>query len=96
MHDLIISPTGHPPGQGRTDTKDKELKKACREFESVFTYELLKSMRRTVEKCELFHGGQGEDVYQSLLDMELAKGMAGSGPNSLNELLYQQLKRGEE
>lgn len=72
--------------------KDNRLKQACKSFEAIFTYEVLKSMRRTVEKCDLFHGGQGEEIYEGLLDQELAKGMTGDGPNSLAEQLYRQLK----
>ena len=72
--------------------KDESLRKACKDFESVLTHELLKSMRRTIEKCDLFHGGQGEEVYESLLDMELSKSMADTGPNSIAAQLYEQLK----
>jgi murein DD-endopeptidase MepM/ murein hydrolase activator NlpD len=50
-------------------------------------------MRRTVEKCDLFHGGHGEEIYESLIDAELSKSMSGLGPNSLANTLYQQLKR---
>ncbi len=74
---------------------DEALKKACRDFESVFTYQLLKSMRSTIDKCDLFHGGQGEEIYESLLDQELSKNIADGGSNSLSELLYRQLKGGE-
>jgi len=28
--------------------KDKQLKKACADFESLFVYELFKAMRRTI------------------------------------------------
>ena len=81
---------------GTADTKrDQRLKQACKAFESIFTYEVLKGMRRTVEKCDLFHGGQGEEIYEGLLDQELAKGMAGDGPGSLADQLYRQLKRSE-
>jgi len=72
--------------------RDKELKKACQDFEAVFTYQLLKSMRKTIEKSDLFHGGQGEEIYEALLDQELSKKMAGSGRTSLANLLYQQLR----
>jgi len=80
------------PDQNAKNQRDETLKKACRDFESVFTYQLLKSMRNTIDKCDLFHGGQGEEIYQSLLDQELSKKMAGGGSNSLSEFLYRQLK----
>lgn len=73
--------------------RDEKLRKACKDFESVFTYQLLRSMRKTIDKCDLFHGGSGEEVYESLLDQELAKSMAGRGKKSLAEILYQDLRQ---
>jgi len=90
---MSIDPTGHAAGVNLRQQRNAELRKACKDFESVFTYELLKSMRKTIDKCELFHGGQGEEIYESLLDQELAKNMSGYGSNSLSEILYQQLSR---
>ena len=90
---MSIDSTGYVTGPNPQQQRSQELKKACREFESVFTYELLKSMRKTIDKCDLFHGGEGEEIYESLLDQELAKTMSGYGSNSLSELLYQQLSR---
>ncbi|MCF8061398.1 MAG: peptidoglycan DD-metalloendopeptidase family protein [Deltaproteobacteria bacterium] len=80
------------PG-GEQGAKDRKLRKACEELESVFTYQLLRSMRRTVEKCDLFHGGSGEEVYESLLDQELSKSMTGIDKRGLADLLYRQLRR---
>ena len=88
----VTKVTGHTPVTDGTGKRNKDLKKACNEFESIFTYQLLKSMRRTVEKSDLFHGGQGEEIYESFLDQELSKNLAGSGHNSLARLLYGQLK----
>lgn len=73
------------------EDRDRKLRKACKEFESVFTYQLLQSMRRTVQKCDLFHGGNEETMYESLLDQELSKSLAGQGSRGLAGLLYQQL-----
>jgi murein DD-endopeptidase MepM/ murein hydrolase activator NlpD len=94
MRDVTIKPGDSLPGSSRSKRSDEELKKACKEFESVLTNELLKSMRRTVQKCDLFHGGHGEEIYESLLDQELSKRMAGSGPQSLSNILYRQLRKG--
>lgn len=93
MQDLKINLKQYLPESDRKAGKDEALKKACKEFESVFTYQLLKSMRSTVEKCDLFHGGQGEEIYESLLDQELAKSVSEGGEKGLAHLLYQQLRR---
>ncbi len=79
--------SGDEPG-----ARDRNLRKTCEELESVFLYQLLRSMRRTVEKCDLFHGGSGEDMYESMLDQELSKSMAGTGNRGLADLLYRQLR----
>ncbi|MDI6638658.1 MAG: rod-binding protein [Bacillota bacterium] len=72
---------------------DAELRKACEELESVFLEQLLKEMRRTVPKDDLFGGGRGEDVFQSMFDQEIAKKMAGRGGIGLAEILVRQLSR---
>ena len=78
--------------QDATGQRDRKLKKACKDFESMLTYQLLRSMRKTVEKGGLLDGGRGEEIYQSLFDMEIAKNASDFGPNSLARLLYEQLK----
>ena len=92
MSDISIKTTDPLAIKKQLDERDQKLRKACTEFESVFTYEMLKSMRNSIEKCDLFHGGQAENIYESMLDQELSKNMAGKGKNSIGELLYQQLK----
>lgn len=67
------------------------IKKAAAEFESLFLNEMLKVMRSTVQKSELFHGGSGEDIYTSLMDMELARDMASGGGIGLAEILLSQI-----
>ena len=91
MGDIKVGLTDYLRKERPLEQKEKELKKACREFEAVFTYQLLKSMRNTIDKCDLFHGGQGEEIYESMLDQELSKKMADNGRTSLAESLYRQL-----
>jgi murein DD-endopeptidase MepM/ murein hydrolase activator NlpD len=90
---MAIDPTHSTTDAAIRQQRNAELKKACKQFESVLTYEMLKSMRSTVDKCDLFSGGEGEEIYESLLDQELSKNMTGYGSNSLAELLYRQMSR---
>ena len=92
MDDITIKSALPSSVKKTASDAEKKLRRACEEFESVFTYEMLKSMRKGIEKCDLFSGGQGEEIYESMLDQELSKNMAGKGSNSLSEMLYQQLK----
>lgn len=68
-----------------------ELKKAVADFEALFINQMLKTMRETVSKDGLFHGGSGEEIYTALLDAELSKGMAASGGIGLGDMLLKDL-----
>ena len=92
MSQIKIKPSDILDIKEKTLQKDKKLKKACEDFESIFTYQLLKSMRKTVEKNALFDGGQAEKIYESMLDQEYAKLMSGNSHNSIASMLYQQFK----
>lgn len=96
MSDISIKPSGTFIPKDPITERDNRLKKSCEEFESVFTYEMLKSMRKGIEKCDLFSGGQAEEMYQSMLDQELSKSMVGKSSNSISNMLYQQLKKIDE
>lgn len=72
---------------------DAELRNACEQLESVFLEQLLQEMRRTVPQDDLFGGGRGEDLFQSMFDQEIAEEMAGRGGIGLAEILYRQLSR---
>lgn len=70
-----------------------QLRKAAKDFESVFVAQVLKQMRETVHKEELFHGGPGEDLFEGLLDEEISKRIAGQGSLGIGDLLYRDLSR---
>lgn len=82
-------------GQGLPQAKDTELRKAVEEFEALLINQMLKSMRETVEKGDLFHGGSGEEIYTSMLDSELSREMSRAGGIGLAEMLLKQLEREE-
>ncbi|MBF0548135.1 MAG: rod-binding protein [Candidatus Riflebacteria bacterium] len=72
--------------------KQKELKKlknACNEFESLFTYQLMKEMNKTVHKTGLVNGGKAEDIFSDMLDQERSKKLN----LGLGDLLFKQLSQ---
>lgn len=71
------------------------IKKAAREFESLFVGMMLKSMRETVGKDTLTGGGHGEEVYRALLDQEYAKAVAENGSLGLARIIEKQLAAAE-
>ena len=50
-----------------------KLREAAQSFEAVFAGMLLQSLRATMNKSELFHGGRGEEMFTGLLDQALAQ-----------------------
>ena len=74
------------------DNNDISLNKACAEMESLFIYQLFKEMRASIPKSGFISGGKGEDVYQSMLDSELAKELSKRSSLGLASILQSQLK----
>lgn len=71
---------------------DAALRKACREFESLLTAQMLQKMRDSVHKSDLFGSREKEEIFQSMLDEEMAKHIAHTGALGLGDTIYAQLK----
>ncbi len=80
------------------EAEKKRLFKAAKELESLFLYQLLKTMRQTIPKSELSEGfglgeGLGKNIYTQIFDQELAMKMAGTGDRSMASQLYESLEK---
>ena len=74
------------------------LKKAAKDFEAFFMYQMLKTMRETVPENPLvkdspFSNGHGKDTFTQIFDMEISKKMVGTGKKSISEVLYRSLEK---
>jgi Rod binding domain-containing protein len=67
------------------------IKKLADEFEGIFLEIVLKSMRETVDKTQLTDGGNGEQIFQSMLDSEYAKNLASQRTTGLAASIEQHL-----
>ncbi len=72
---------------------DKELKKACQEFEAIMLDMLYKQMKATVIKSDLIEADPGKEIFESMLDEQLMEQAAKTGSIGLAESLYKQLSR---
>ena len=70
---------------------DPQLQAACRDMESLFISYLLKEMRATINKSGFISGGKAEEIFTSLLDVELSKKMSAAGGIGLSSILIKQL-----
>jgi len=79
-------------GKGFEEVADLQaLKKACRDFESIFVHTLLKSMRQSLPKPETL--SLSREIYTSVGDLELARSIAHGRGTGLGDLLFKQLKQ---
>ena len=50
-----------------------EMRKAAEGLEAIFTSEMMKAMRGTVQKSEFSLRNSGSDIYEGMLDQEYAE-----------------------
>lgn len=78
------------------DAKGKaRLQRAVKEFESVMVGYMLKSMRSSVPKEEMFGESLGGDMMEGMFDGELARYVSRGSDLGLGEMLYKEIT-GEE
>ena len=82
-----------PSSSGKMDPK---LQDACQDMESIFINYLFKEMRATINQSGLVSGGTAENIYTSMLDSEMSKGIAGHGGIGLSRILMDQLSSGSK
>jgi len=86
-------PVDAVPVESVADAREKQFRELLHQFigQTLFG-QMLKSMRATQEKNPFFHGGQSEEIYQSLLDMELTDQMTKATSQTLSEPMYKLMK----
>ena len=78
--------------QAAANNSPQALREAARQFESLFTSMMLKSMQEANFKDPLFGSDQG-DLYQDMYDDQLAAVMSRGKGLGLADMLVQQLRR---
>lgn len=85
-------------GRDAADRTPEDLRRVCREMESLFINQLLKQMRQALPKGGLFGESHAQDMFTAMYDNELARKMAGAGGLGLANILMAQLsaQRGDD
>ncbi|MFQ5498441.1 MAG: transglycosylase SLT domain-containing protein [Candidatus Zixiibacteriota bacterium] len=86
-----------PPAKTAEQEKQK-LRKVTREFESLFMYQLMKTMRETVKESPMDEGspfakGSGKEIFRDLFDMELSRSVVQGNHGSLSDMLYKSMEK---
>lgn len=90
-----INSLGQPGVPSPSGPENAQLRHVSRQYEALFLNQLIGAMRKTVAKGGLIPEGQGEKVYQSMLDTEYAQRMADSEQMGLSKVIYEHLLRSQ-
>lgn len=82
-------------GNPAASAVNSKTQAALQEFEAVLIGEMVNHMFSTVETDPMFGGGQGEEVFRSLLGQEMGREIArrggiGLSPALMNEVIRMQ------
>ena len=72
----------------------EKIKKACQDFEAIFTYYLMKNMRQTVPKSSNAISSYSKDTYNMIMDQKIAEDFSRRGNGlGLQKMLYEQMTK---
>ena len=80
-----------PGSQAVGSKNDKELRKACKDFEAVFNDMVFKAMRKSVIKNDIYGSSKQEEMFSEMLDTKLSEEAAQTNPSGIAAMLYRQL-----
>lgn len=70
---------------------DKRLKQTCSDFESLLVSQMLANMRQTIPENSLFGSSDADDIFQDMMDQQIAQNIAESGSIGIGKLIYKQV-----
>lgn len=68
------------------------LKDSTAKLEGLFVEQMFKAMRETVPQDGIAGGGQGEEIFNSLLDQKLADDVPGQWHRGIADALFKELQ----
>lgn len=83
------------PGESK-QLREKNLRKACADFESIFISQLFKTMRSTVPSGGPLSKMSGKETYEMMMDQKVSEELANKGGLGLQKVLFDQLNRPDE
>ncbi len=78
---------------------DAHLKKICADFESIFIYQLLETMRKTIPEGGYLSNQDSswKDTCMVLFDQKVAEALASRGTGlGLQKIIYDQVRKDEK
>jgi Rod binding domain-containing protein len=69
----------------------KALDKVCKEFETLFAHQILKTMAESIPEG-MMEEGLADDMYKDMLYMEVARSVGESGALGIGEILKRHIQ----
>jgi Rod binding domain-containing protein len=80
-------------GSAADKVKSSKTREAFDQFVGeTFFGQMIKAMRSTVDKPAYFHGGRGEEVFQTQLDQMFAEEMTKASAHSFTGPMFEQFQ----
>jgi flagellar protein FlgJ len=92
---MALAPSGGIP-LGGTPAKAAAIKKSAQDFEAMFMTSMLESMTAGMKPDKMFGGGQGEQMYRSMLNQEYGKAVAATGTLGIADSIEREMLKMQE
>jgi len=90
----LLPPNTAATATDRRDRRDREsLRRSCQDFEAIFIQSMFKSMRKSIPDGGLFTRDTAHEIYQDMLDGEVAKEISRHQSLGLADQMYRQMER---
>lgn len=76
----------------QSSPENQKLYEAAEQFEAFFLEKMFKEMKKNIQKTDLFHGGQAEELFDEMLLTERVKKLSNRSNMQLAETIYSQLQ----
>lgn len=87
---------GSSGASATSSPNELRARKVAEDFEGFFISMMLETMSSGIEVDPMFGGGQGEQVYRSLLNTEYARTFAKAGGIGVADSVYREILRAQE
>jgi peptidoglycan hydrolase FlgJ len=94
IHPNAVLTTSSPKiaGKEKTEKDLKSLRESCREFEAIFVQQMYQAMRKNIPNDGLLPRDNAIQIYQDMLDTQMARETAKGKGIGLGEKMYDQMK----
>ena len=91
---LLVSQASSPEKpESQSGTDPEQLRKKCQDFEAIMVQAMLKIMRESVPEGGLLPKGNDQQIFQDLMDQNVAVEMSRKQGMGIADALFRQLQK---